>query len=213
MRDIRYLFRYSLNAVGVISVGTLVALILLAFVAHGATSKNHRRWLLACLPAAIAVASAFCEGSPVFDLFDPGNYRRPYPEGPDYAAAYVLLAFGFGFAIQCFRIRRLWFLVNGMASTWFFGALIVSEFLRRVLLLGRFAWSELTFNSPEVIAILIYTALWGWVVWLQTRRFPLLIEHFNGECSHCGYDLRGNPKAMTCPECGEPVSSTASAHQ
>ena len=27
-------------------------------------------------------------------------------------------------------------------------------------------------------------------------------------CVSCGYDLRGNPEALTCPECGEPTPAS-----
>lgn len=41
----------------------------------------------------------------------------------------------------------------------------------------------------------------------------LLPEKYQaGHCPKCGYDLRGNPMAILCPECGEPISLSNNTH-
>jgi hypothetical protein len=49
----------------------------------------------------------------------------------------------------------------------------------------------------------IATELPGWL-----KRAKLKRRQRQGQCVHCGYDLRGNPQTTVCSECGK---STADA--
>lgn len=41
------------------------------------------------------------------------------------------------------------------------------------------------------------------------RVFPIDVD--SPTCSVCGYDLRGNPHALACPECGQPIDEATAA--
>ncbi|MEM6749639.1 MAG: hypothetical protein AAGA57_02775 [Planctomycetota bacterium] len=52
-------------------------------------------------------------------------------------------------------------------------------------------------------AALVAAAVWAW---LRVRRgYRRAAWHESGCCPNCGYDLRGNPDADHCAECGQPI--------
>lgn len=88
------------------------------------------------------------------------------------------------------------------------------EFLRRavvaaLLLLAFGIMSAIALHlviggSPYApLATVLYMVMLVVVVWYadNIRRKPK-----PGICRRCGYDLRGNPAARTCPECGRQLS-------
>ena len=54
----------------------------------------------------------------------------------------------------------------------------------------------LTIAAGAALSAICWSILWWWIK--QGRKAP------EGRwCARCGYDLRGTPTALTCPECGE----------
>ena len=43
----------------------------------------------------------------------------------------------------------------------------------------------------------------------ELRVFPVEVD--SPTCSVCGYDLRGNPHALACPECGQPIDAATAS--
>ena len=48
-----------------------------------------------------------------------------------------------------------------------------------------------------------FIVLIAWPVLHIMKKWPRRIEH--GQCTGCGYDLRGSQHSSTCPECGEAI--------
>ena len=58
------------------------------------------------------------------------------------------------------------------------------------------------------LAALLFVLLLPWTWWLSRRvkwRFRATLAA-RAVCRRCGYDLRGNPAATGCPECGEGIT-------
>ena len=73
---------------------------------------------------------------------------------------------------------------------------------------GRWTWRE-HLLSPACLAVPLLALLLPWTWWLSrqvTRRFQATVAR-RGTCWRCGYDLRGNPDATMCPECGEATAT------
>ncbi|MCG8511969.1 MAG: hypothetical protein MI741_22355, partial [Rhodospirillales bacterium] len=65
--------------------------------------------------------------------------------------------------------------------------------------------------------IMLPAACFGcvWAIRLTHKRFERTIRRMM-VCYRCGYDLRGNPTAVMCPECGgtvQPNDTRADAHR
>ena len=72
---------------------------------------------------------------------------------------------------------------------------------------GRLAW----YANPLWISLALLVPLVPWTWWLSRRvrgRFFTTLAR-RGICWRCGYDLRGNPDATACPECGEVIKATS----
>lgn len=76
----------------------------------------------------------------------------------------------------------------------------IAYFLTNLLLDG------LTTLTNVGVYLLIYVLLASPVPYLFPSRVIVDIKADPGFCSTCGYDLRGNLGARTCPECGGPVT-------
>ena len=74
--------------------------------------------------------------------------------------------------------------------------------------LGRWTWQEDPFWLGWLsMALLVPLVPWTW--WLSRqvqRRFRAMLLTHRTICRQCGYDLRGNPAATACPECGDAIA-------
>jgi len=65
-------------------------------------------------------------------------------------------------------------------------------------------WQNIPYDVVEAFGGWLGLGVWGAVViagawlWRANRAVPA------GHCLECGYDLRGNPEGVVCPECGTP---------
>jgi hypothetical protein len=80
--------------------------------------------------------------------------------------------------------------------------------LIRIVLFCVFVLGYLVFvcrmNTAGVIAWSIPLLAFVTVIWCADQRQHLTRERLqNGQCAHCGYDLRASPGR--CPECGAQV--------
>lgn len=57
--------------------------------------------------------------------------------------------------------------------------------------------------AGDAILWLVYYAIRG--VWFMVRRQKIARRQRRGECTNCGYSLRGNESGR-CPECGTAIT-------
>ncbi len=67
-------------------------------------------------------------------------------------------------------------------------------------------WSGRRITGPHWLALVIVSG-WPALALIRTARR----WRQPGYCHRCGYDLRGNPQARACPECGEAVDANRPA--
>lgn len=151
-----------------------------------------KRAVVAAAPWLLLVMCAFTQGSILYTLW--GRFRV-FPDGEDYAAEIVYLAFGFGLGLANFRFLAPANRLSAVLSTFATGSLI--------------AWRAV--DELEAIVdvefwpmLPLFLVAWGFVAWLAYRRSAERWGWYKrGVCLNCGYDLRASPEQ--CPECGRIV--------
>ncbi len=133
-----------------------------------------------------------------------GTMLNPGAELPDIGSDRA-----FGWPMPC-----LWYDVHGVLSQDAAGRWVVD---RDTLHGGIFVKGDLSSRGadfralplrPITLAILADTFTLAIPLWLLLLGIPFLrrrVRHRKGQCTVCGYDLRGDPKSV-CPECGSPAN-------
>ena len=78
---------------------------------------------------------------------------------------------------------------------------------------GRWMWHKDPFGGLGRLSVvlLVPLVLWSWWLSRQVKRRFRATMASRITCWRCGYDLRGNPAATACPECGEAIVRGAEA--
>lgn len=82
-------------------------------------------------------------------------------------------------------------------------ALLITSIVFGVFLLLICLFVEETLAFMIVGLVLLMAGIYGYY---RSCSKP---SNMNGRCPNCGYDLRGNPEATECPECGNLVNHIA----
>ena len=102
----------------------------------------------------------------------------------------------------------VWFPVGACwLSATAFAVLNVSDRLTN----GQWAWEEDAWWLACSLIAGVLLLPWTWWLSRQVQRRFRATMALRGTCWRCGYDLRGNPAATACPECGEGVLRGADA--
>ncbi len=183
----------DLNPVGPASIlATLIVLVLVSLSSGWVVRLpvTPRRLVVSAVPWLFLLLLHFTEGSLLY-------LARCFPDADDHVAEVIYLVFGFAFALEAFRFRRLPYRLNATVMTLVFGSALVF----------RAAAMPIRWYNDLWIAYAAVASFWFvWlpiVLWIN-RRMRLRLLKEKGLCVKCDYDLTGNVSGI-CPECGTPI--------
>ena len=142
----------------------------------------------------------------------PGAFHwvSAFPGGEAFLGYYLFIAFGLGFGLHLVRLGQPPSVIYGSVVSLIFGSAVVVELVTKPRgALNRFLGGYRLYESIG-LTLACFWIVGGWALWRLGKRCIRVRRARDGLCEQCAYDLRGNPDAASCPECGHPVAQRTS---
>ena len=190
---------YDLNPVGSCSIFAVFAVVLLTTLTSPlfVASALKRRSVVSHAPFVLLLL-----------IFPAACTPMAYGDASVAIGGFILMSFGFGFALWNFRLLTPGCRTVGSVFTFIFGAMILLSALTYLD-----SWTGLPASQGYGAAGL------GGLLWLG---LVIVLNHKYGRlwrwqqdpsvCSVCGYSLNGLPE-QRCPECGEPFEELGASSE
>ena len=183
-----------MDPIGPASVLPAILVLFLVCLSHGSLPLVARDSVSFAAPVILFLAVGISPGS----LFG----GRTFPGLEEFLGYYILIAFGVGFGLRLLRRATFSGTVSGCISVLVFGSLITIDFVLKSHRSWNLYYGGTELGTPIIGALLIFIPICSLSLLYLSNGYIQQRRGRRGVCPLCEYDLRGNPSACSCPECG-----------